>query len=187
MAARKKAPFDMIAARQYLAEQGVPVDSSKTETYVKRLYNNIKSQREQHFTPNRELARRGTKDWKYIRANKAKHTRARWDMRLAVGAFDHFMKLTELEFITLIISGLCSEDSPNRRQKRDTEEPITLSMQVPKEFMEDAINDNRGGEIKNEDGSITVVPPGTIEQLINSLTGGEPEWFNITAVSIANI
>ncbi len=160
--------FDKQRAIDYLASKGIHTKSTN-ETYLRRVYNSVQKQEQQGLAPTLKRARRGETSFKYVPRNEAKHTLPRWEVKTKLASIKAFVIAhPNKQRFTFIVTGIASEDSPNRRKQRDISKPITLGIgQVPRNFVQDALDNAE-----------------TVEEFVNDIGQLGQEWYSVSDVSI---
>ncbi len=171
-------PFDKQQAIDYLAARGIHTKSTN-ETYLKRVYNSVKKQEQQGLEPSLKRARRGETEFKYVPRSQKDHTLARWEIKTKLASIRAFLRANpRKDRFTFIVTGIASEDSPNRRKQRDTSKPITLGIgQIPRQFVLDSLD--MAEAMEREEGQ-----QAALVAFVNDLGQIGQDWERIDDISI---
>jgi len=175
MPRKAKQPFDKSEALKYLRSKGIKTNS-QNETYIKRIYNNTRRREAAGLSPDIKAAT-GKRTYIYVPRNEERHTKGRWQFsRTSFKDIKKFVEKSNKTRFTFIVTGIATEDSPNRRRPRDKSKPITLGAgPIPRTALEYSI---KGIE---EEGGLT---GDDLIDLMNELGQLGTEWQRIDEISI---
>lgn len=157
---------------------GKPVTSDDT-AYLNRLYNRAKADESQGLKSTlKGLRGKEPQPWKHVDRRGSKLAKFVLDPNFS--AIKRFANTTTKKFISLGVEGIAKEDSPKRRNKRDTSKPIWLGMaDRPIEFIKDAIEAVeemvQSGEIDSSE---------SLTAFTNFIADYGQEWESVQAIYI---